>query len=227
MTVYAFAFLRCPDTSLKLPFGIHIPVEITCVGELAAITESGISIDALQNDDNKLMQAIVAHDRALRAVFEQTTILPLRFGTCFVDGDRLIEHLQNHLSDYLKTLDDLTGKAEYMLKVIPLEFESEAPSAEAKGKAYLLEKKRRYHAQVAYQQKQQDELDDLVQIITQTYRCTIADRPDSKIKKINILCDRQHEEALLEAYQHWRDRYQLWDLNLSEALPPYHFISDP
>lgn len=227
MTVYAFAFLRCPEAPLNLPLGINTSVDITCVGDLAALTESGISIDSLQNDDNRLMQAILAHDRVLRAIFEQTVILPLRFGTCFVSGDRLVEHLQSHTSDYLASLDSLRGKAEYMLKAIPIELEEdETTSSEKRGKAYLLEKKKRYQAQSAYQQKQHDEFDDLLQLVTQEYRCTFSDTQDSEIKKINILHDRQEESTLLKTYHQWRERYKAWELHLSEALPPYHFISD-
>lgn len=226
MTVYAFAFLRCPDTPLSLPLGINTSVEVTCVGDIAALTESGIAIEALQHDDNSLMQAILAHDRVLRAVFEQTVILPLRFGTCFVDGDRLVEHLQNNAPDYRKTLNELTGKAEYMLKAIPIEQEEAAMPTETQGKAYLLEKKRRYQAQFAYQQSQKEELDDLLQTVTQTYRSHLSDSPNSDVTKINVLCDRQEEDTLLSQVQQWRDRYRAWELNLSEALPPYHFISD-
>lgn len=225
MTVYAFAFLRCPSTPLTLPLGINTSVEVTCSGDLAAVTESGISIDALQHDDNSLMQAILAHDRVLRAIFEQTVILPLRFGTCFVDGDRLLEHLQSHAPDYREILDDLTGKAEYMIKAIPIEQEDKEMPTESRGKAYLLEKKRRYQAQSAYQQSQQEELDDLLQKVTQIYRSQVSDTQDSDVTKISLLCDRQEEATLLSQVQQWRDRYQAWELNLSEALPPYHFIS--
>lgn len=225
MTVYTFAFLRCPTTAFTLPIGIHSSVEVTCVGDVAAITESNISIDALQANDNNLMQAILAHDRVLRAIFEQTVILPLRFGTCFVTGDRLIEHLQNHSSTYLKSLDNLSGKAEYMLKAIPLELETQPIGVEKKGKAYLLEKKKQYQAQSSYQQQQRDELDDLLHLIDQAYHYVFAPNDDSDIKKINILHSRNEEDSLLQTYLQWRDRYQAWDLHLSEALPPYHFIS--
>jgi len=225
MTVYAFAFLRCPDTPLSLPAGINAPVEVTCAGDVAAIIESDISIDALQNDDNRLMQAILAHDRVLRAIFEQVTILPLRFGTCFVDGDRLVEHLEVHAVDYLDVLENLTGKAEYMLKAVPIECQEETASSEKRGKAYLLEKKKRYQAQFAYQQTQQEQLDDLLEQVTQIYRSTVTDSQDADVKKVNLLCDRREEDTLLDRYQQWRDRYSTWNLHLSEALPPYHFIS--
>lgn len=226
MTVYAFAFLRCPTTDLNLPLGINTSVEVTCVGDVAAITESGIAIDSLQDNNKNLMEAILAHDRVLRAIFEQTAILPLRFGTCFVNGDRLVEHLQHHTLEYLQSLDDLSGKAEYMLKVIPLELEEEPISNEKRGKAYLLEKKKQYQAQSSYQQKQRDELDDLLHMISQAYHYVFANSEDSEIKKINILHSRQEEETLLQTYLQWRDRYKAWELHLSEALPPYHFISE-
>ncbi|MEB3211065.1 MAG: GvpL/GvpF family gas vesicle protein [Leptolyngbyaceae bacterium] len=226
MTVYVYAFLRRPTVALTLPPGINSSVEIACVGDIAAITESGIAIEALQSDDANLMQAIVAHDRVLRAIFEQTAILPLRFGTCFVSGDRLMEHLHQHASTYLTSLEDLSGKAEYMLKAIPLELETPPIDQETKGKAYLLEKKRQYQAQSSYQQQQRDELDDLLHLIDQAYPYVFAASDDSEVKKINILHSRKEEDSLLQTYLQWRDRYQSWDLHLSEALPPYHFISD-
>jgi hypothetical protein len=225
MTVYAFAFLRCPTTPLTLPTGINSSVELMCVGEIAAVIEPDISIEALQANDKNLMQAILAHDRVLRSIFEQTAILPLRFGTCFVNGDRLVEHLQQHESSYLESLADLSGKAEYMLKAIPLERETQTMTQEKKGKAYLLEKKKQYQAQSSYQKQQRDELDELLNIIDQAYHYVFSPNDDSEIKKINILHSRKEEESLLKTYLQWRDRYQSWDLHLSEALPPYHFIS--
>ncbi|NJR66901.1 MAG: hypothetical protein HC772_18870 [Leptolyngbyaceae cyanobacterium CRU_2_3] len=74
--MYIYAFLPNPTRLLALPLGISGSLQIIAVKDLAALVELDLDVLALQDSDERLMQAILAHDRVTRAVFQQTTLLP-------------------------------------------------------------------------------------------------------------------------------------------------------
>lgn len=225
MALYTYAFVRQSEEALSLPVGIQQQPQFLSTGQLSAIVEPDLDIEQLQADDDKLIQAVIAHDRVIQSVFEQTVVLPLRFGTCFTSADRLLEHLKQRSPAYEKFLLDFAGKAEYTLKVSPLDPPVKPAVTQAKGKEYLLQKKRQYQAQTSYQQQQQDEFDQLLQLIDELYPVESGNSIDSDLRRLNLLCDR-HDEALLKShYQTWSENCSCWELSLSEALPPYHFVA--
>jgi len=200
------------------------PLQLIYLHDLAALVEPEVDFDALQQRDEQLMRAILSHDRTLREVFEMVDILPLRFGTRFVSRTALMEHLETNQAAYLEKLDQLKGRAEYSLKLVPRSLPESEISDEIKGKNYFLEKKRRLQQHVEYQQQQRMELEELQEVITQSYPCLISE-PQDAVERLYLLGDR-HEKALLqEQVQQWQNKYSLWELVLGEALPPYHFVS--
>ncbi len=116
---YIYGFLSTPATVLELPIGIKDRVLAIAHAGVSALVEPQVSLESLQNDDERLIQAVLSHDRVICEVFRQTTILPLRFGTCFVSKESLVTHLESHAEEYLEKLRQLNGKAEYILKFIP------------------------------------------------------------------------------------------------------------
>lgn len=225
MALYTYSFVQPSEYSLALPMGIQQPTQLLGVDQLSAIVEPDLDIERLQTDDEQLMQAVLAHDRVIQSIFEQTMVLPLRFGTCFTSAERLLDHLEQRSLSYQKFLSDYAGKAEYTLKAIPLEPSAARPATPAKGKEYLLQKKRQYQAQASYQQRQQDEFDNLLQSINALYPYESGNSLDSDIRRINLLCDRNKESKLREHCQTWNVACTSWELSLSDALPPYHFVS--
>lgn len=224
MPLYTYAFVRSSEDSLVLPVGIQQQTQILGIEELSAVVEPELDIDGLQNDDEKLMQAVFAHDRVIQTIFEQTAVLPLRFGTCFTSTDRLLEHLEQRLPAYQKFLSEFTGKAEYTLKASPLNPPAEPASTQTRGKEYLLRKKRQYQAQASYQEKQEEEFEQLLSNIHEHYLTESGKSLDSDIRRVNLLCDRQDEPRLSTHYQGWCEACTCWELSLSTALPPYHFV---
>lgn len=225
MAIYTFAFTHRLDNPPPLPPGIQHTVEIFDVGDLAAVVEHDISIEQLQIDDQKLMQAVLIHDQVIRSIFESTVVLPLRFGTCFVNSDRLLEHLTARAPSYLKALEDLAGKAEYTLKATPTALPNSVDASQVRGRDYLVQKKKQYQVKSDYLHKQQDEFNALLKEIEDQYPHTVIKNSDTELRKISLLCDRRQETAVLNQLHSWQLQYPKWDLQLSEALPPYHFAS--
>jgi hypothetical protein len=137
---YTYAFLETPATVLELPVGIGVSVLLISHAGVSALVEPEVSLESLQNDDERLIQAVLSHDRVICELFRQTTILPLRFGTSFVSKESLLTYLEFHAEEYLEKLRQLNGKAEYILKFIPRTLDEPVITPEAGGRQYFLAK---------------------------------------------------------------------------------------
>jgi hypothetical protein len=222
--MYTYAFLPSPARALVLPEGIERSLQLVHGDGLAALVETDLAIEELQQNDKQLMRAVVAHDRVIRDIFQQTVLLPLRFGTCFVSRQGLLEHLEVHKAEYLEKLAGLQGKAEYLLKLVPIAPFDQVVSPDMRGKDYFLAKKQLYQAQVEQQQQQQAERQWIIEAIAQTYPRWVQSEPNSDIERIYLLTDRQHEATLSDHLRTWQGHCSHWDLSVSEPLPPYHFV---
>lgn len=222
--MYTYAFFKTPATPLSLLPGIEGDVQIVTSDQLSALVEPDLALETLQEDDSQLVQAVLNHDRMICELFWQTTILPLRFGTCFASLEALLTHLADHQEKYLAKLNQLEGKAEYRLKLTPLELPESTPPPDAKGKQYFLAKKQQYETHKALQDQQQGELQAVLSAIAQTYPDCILTAAKAGVEKLYLLVDRQEEATLYERLQSWQDQGSQWELMLGEALPPYHFV---
>ncbi len=227
--MYTYAFFKTPAAELTLPPGIAGDVQVVGNDQIAALVESALNLELIQQDDTRLVQAVLTHDRIICELFWQTSILPLRFGTWFVSLDSLLAHLDTHQAAYLEKLTQFEGKAEYTLKLVPQELNEVPIAPELKGKAYFVAKKELYATQAAQQTQQALELEQLFSLIGETYpqHCRNAIPPDrhpTDSPKIYLLIDRHQEGELYHHLQEWQNRSPLWELILSEALPPYHFV---
>lgn len=219
--MYTYAFLSTIPP--KLPEGIFGSLQIISADGLAALVEPDLAAESLQKNDQQLVQAVLSHDRVIRELFEQTTVLPLRFGTCFASRQGLIEHLETNSAEYLIKLAGLQDKAEYALKLTPIAFPEATIGANVKGKDYFLAKKEIYQAQAAWQSEQQRELEALFEAIAQQYPW-MKGEADNDIERIYLLGDRQSEPLLPTSLKTWRLHSAHWELILGEPLPPYHFV---
>lgn len=226
VTVYTYAFLKIPASPLELPAGIAGKVELVAGDSLAALVEPGLCVEEINNDDRQLMLAVVSHDRVIREVFRQTAVLPLRFGTCFVSVGGMLAHLLARQEEYLQKLEVFAGKAEYMLKFLPLSPPvSEVPS-EARGKQYFLAKKQRYQTQQDFQTQQAAQWQEVQRLIAQVYPDAVAGGAVDSTERIYLLGAREDEARLLDLLQAWQQVCSHWELQLGEPVPPYHFVGD-
>jgi hypothetical protein len=218
--MYTYAFLA--DIPSELPEGILGSLQVIAVEGLAALVEPNLAPGLLQENDKQLVQAVISHDRVIRELFEQTAVLPLRFGTYFKTQQGLVEHLQAHRSEYLQRLEGLQGKAEYSLKLTPIAFVEPAIGEDIKGKDYFLAKKQIYQHQATWQSEQKAELETLLETIAQHFPQWVKGEADQGVERIYLLSESESE--LLESFQNWQNQLPHWELVLGEALPPYHFV---
>ncbi|MBD2074733.1 GvpL/GvpF family gas vesicle protein [Phormidium sp. FACHB-592] len=223
--MYTYAFCQTPLTPLELPQGIATTVQMVTVGQLAAIVEPAVSLEPLQQDDTLLVQAALAHDRVIRSLCLKSTILPLRFGTCFNSLQGLSAHLETYQQAYLSQLTHLNGKAEYTLKLMLLEPPDAVIAPEIKGKNYFLAKKQQYQQQLLYQQQQQAAIEQIEQAVLQTYPEYCGSQDATGVKAMHLLVNRDHEQQLCDFIQALQQQYPQLQLVLGAALPPYHFVS--
>jgi len=221
--IYAYAFLAIPSSPLTLPLGMRRSVEILATPTLAAAIEPAIALEELQQTDASLMQAVVDHDRVIQTLFQQITVLPLRFGTCFASHQTVLDHLIRHEQTYQTQLTHLASRAEYVLRLMPLE-PPELTPAETSGKAYFLAKKQQYQQAQVWQQQQQQQRADLLRAITEHYEPWQLRQTEGTETKIYLLLQGDEETHLHDALLGWQGEFPGWQLALSAPLPPYHFL---
>lgn len=219
--MYTYAFLSSSQP-LELPEGIWGSLELIQTESLAALVEPNFPVESLQQADRLLMQAVLSHDRIIQEVFQQTTVLPLRFGTYFISRQGLIDHLKSHQQDYSAKLSQLQGMAEYTLKLtaVPCPI-PDSPTADAKGKDYFLAKKQLYQQQADWQQQQQLDLEALIEQVNARYFVQRGETEGQQ--KLYLLSDQQREPELQQQLSQWQ-QCSGWQISMSEALPPYHFV---
>ncbi|KGF73299.1 hypothetical protein DO97_20955 [Neosynechococcus sphagnicola sy1] len=224
--MYTYAFCHTPTTPLRFPAGFANPVALISQGEIAAVVEPALFPDGLPEEDQQLIQAVVSHDRVLRELFAQIPLLPLRFGTRFGSCEALLSYLDSHRQDYLEKLASVAGKAEYILKLIPQPFAPAPPSAPevGQGREYFLAKKQRYQTQLAQQQQQIEERQAVIAAIAQFYPDLRAGEVQDQGERFYLLIDLALEPTLDQQLQVWQTLSPHWQLQRSEALPPYHFV---
>jgi hypothetical protein len=229
--MYTYAFIH-RIASVTLPEGISGQLQIIGADNVIAIAEPNLNLETLQSSDDRLLQSVLQHDRVIRDLFLQTTVLPLRFGTLFVSEEKLVEHLQTHETVYLQQLDRLAGQAEYTLKLVPGDRPESLLPAETSGRDYFLAKKQRLLEQQIYQQQQQQQFQQLqaeIQLFLQNALPNAANKlilaePQDSIERIYLLCPQSIESRLIEVLENWRRICTDWHLSLDEGLPPYHFV---
>lgn len=229
-TIYTYAFLP-PDATLVLPEGIAGALHRIPVDSLDVLAEFDLDIEALQSDDARLMRAVLHHDQVIREAFEQTDLLPLRFGTCFRSPTDLENHLRDNAETYLKKLAKVKGKAEYTVRLKPIAASASAIPAQAGGKAYFLAKKRQFQEQFEQQQLRQQQRDGLREAIAQHYPHLHLAEPRDGMERLYFLGNFIRNTDLADASQqpqshleHWQSLCPLWELALDAPLPPYHFV---
>ncbi|MBH8572093.1 GvpL/GvpF family gas vesicle protein [Nostocaceae cyanobacterium CENA369] len=226
MSIYAYALLVPIASPLVLPVGMERNTELVYSSGLAAIVEPEISLEALQASDEHLLQAVLNHDRVIRELFQQTPLLPLRFGSGFTSQEKLLNHLEEQQEQYLETLTQLRDKVEYTLKATPRDLLDESDTIDTRGKAYLLAKKQRYQTQQAFQAQQCEQWELLHQLILKTYTNVICETQKPDVRQIHFLAQRNDSTLSTQQFSLWQIQCSHWQLVLSEPLPPYHFLKN-
>ncbi len=224
--IYTYAFLNTPtsDVYLNLPKGNVAQVHLINGTSISAIVEPEISSNSFQNDDEQTIQMVLAHDRVIRELFQQTTVLPLRFGTYFNSAANLLNHIESHTQEYQDKLDSIQGKEEYTLKLIPQSFKEAPKPSGGSGRNYFLAKKENYENQKKFNNAQSEEKYSLLNSITQIYQSSMIVEQHPEEVRLYILVNRDEKVLLSEQFLTWQKACPRWNLILGEPLPPYHLM---
>ncbi len=227
--VYTFAFLSAPPPQQK-PRGLRDEaIDYVVVGELAAAVDPGVSLEALQQSDERLLEAVVRHDQVICNLCQEQTVLPLRFGTVFISESRLREHLSQHQRSYQSRLQALRGAGEYLFKAWVSGSDADPQADDGgpslSGRAYLLAKKQQYERQQQRQQQQEAESEDLVRQLQAQVPGPIhpGQTQGEEILRLYLLLHTDEAEALTQGLQQWQQARPHWQVRLEGPLPPYHF----
>jgi hypothetical protein len=237
--LYTFAILLAPEPDER-PLGLMgKPIQyLQCDrpynrphNRLVAAIEPDVDIEALKLlPEQSLMQAIVQHDRLICELFNQRTLLPLRFGTAFVSIEALESYLQKESERLLASLERLEGYGEFLITGTAI-----APKVESapnlKGKDYLLAKRSLYLQQEQWRSQLQQEVMDYRQTLTDCLNSEIykpvfqqVETQGSEDVRVYGLLPRSQVEQLHQASRSWEDQHSHWQISWSAALPPYHFL---
>lgn len=210
MPVYAYAI--CASAPFQLPAGIQQSLVAIAQPPLTLVAEADLDLRLAK--EAELIEAVVAHDRIVCALFAQTPLLPIRFGTHFESIAAVTAHLAAERDRYLSQLAALGDHAEYCLKLTPTDA-PDLPEASGSGRAYFQAKK------------------DRVTRLSQ-WQAAQAEAKTAWITHLETLgAHIQADAAGLRAYflaaptqlPEW-DSDPYWQLELSGTLPPYHFVDD-
>jgi hypothetical protein len=229
--IYTFAILLAPAPA-NLPLGIMgKPIQYLQSDLLIAAIDPDVDIEALKLlPEQSLMQAIVHHDRLICELFNDRTLLPLRFGTAFVSISALETYLQEENEKLLASLQRLDGYAEFLITGSAIAPKSEV-ATNLKGKDYLLAKRSQYLQQEQWRSQLQQEVLDYRQTLINNLDLELykpefqhVETQGSEDVRVYVLLPRSQVEDLQDALRSWEDQYTHWQISWSQPLPPYHFL---
>ncbi|PZO35990.1 MAG: hypothetical protein DCF19_22560 [Pseudanabaena frigida] len=230
--IYTFAILLAPAPA-NLPLGITgKPIQYLRSDRLIAAIEPDVDIEALKLlPEQSLMQAIVHHDRLICELFNNRTLLPLRFGTAFVSISALETYLQEENEKLLASLQRLDGYAEFLITGSAIAPKSEV-ATDLRGKDYLLAKRSQYLQQEQWRSQLQQEVLAYRQTITDNLNLDLykpefqhVETQGSEDVRVYALLPRSQVAQLQQALRSWEDQHSHWQISWSDALPPYHFLN--
>ena len=230
--LYTFAILLAPVPD-NLPLGIMgKPIQYLQCDRLIAAIEPDVDIEALKLlPEQSLMQVIVQHDRLICELFNDRTLLPLRFGTAFVSIGALETYLKEEGERLLASLERLDGYAEFLITGSAIAPKAEA-AANLKGKDYLLAKRSQYLQQEQWRSQLQAEVLDYRQTITDSLNPDLykpefqhVETQGSEDVRVYALLPRSQVEYLQKILRSWEAEHSHWQIAWSQPLPPYHFLN--
>jgi hypothetical protein len=111
------------------------------------------------------------------------------------------------------------------LKLLPIEESFDTPSLNGnlRGRELFRTDDPNFHEHQAEVQ-QRKEFQQVLDAVGQNYPNYILREPNEGVEKLYVLVDRQDEMTLYQHLNEWQRQCPHWELELGEALPPYHFV---
>jgi hypothetical protein len=228
--IYVYALIATPAVDLSVfPVGIRNPLAVIGQNGLYGVVEPDAFEEGLPQADQVLLDAVLQHDRIVQGLFQQTPVLPLRFGSQFLDGTQLAAYLAEHGALYREQLQQFQDQAEFTLSFTPRSVTATSAGATTsapeppKGREYFLAKKQRLLAENDRLQVQQSQWLSLQQSIQRAYPHCLWSDPENP--RAYLLVSFKREPHLHKQVQQWEQTYSEWEIEVSVPLPPYHFVT--
>jgi hypothetical protein len=201
----------------------------------------------VQNNTAEILQA---HENIIDTLMQETTVVPLKFGTILKDENSALKMLENDEEKFKSLLAKFRGKVEWGLKVYADKQSLRRYIIHSDPKfMYLEDKQKKMSRGAAYLlgRKMEEEIEDHVvdqftQVAEEIFQACGKDAVEAKLndtlpqkvtgkKKEMILnaaylVEREKGDHLQQRGQSFRDKYAFLglDLEFSGPWPPYNFI---
>ncbi len=198
-------------------------------------------------DATWLQEKVLAHERVIRTIFADHTIIPMKFGTLFESAERVQAMLVEHCAEFLELLGKLDGKEEWGVKIFTdrrlLREEIQENDAAIKrrraeiaqkgaGAAYLLQQKlndeiavRVEQAIVDYAQRAYTRLlswtveGRVLRLLTPE----MTGRPEEMILHAAYLVEWERVPLLLVDVESLKAEHSWWQVECTGPWAPYNF----
>lgn len=227
MTLYAYCIVEDVDTLDVSVRGIaNAPVSMLKIDEFGIVVSESESFPLTQSE------SVMAHAAVVRSLLDQTTSLPLRFGTVLTE-QQLRHYVATYKPALKKNLAHVRGCVEMDLKIIwqqakPVAAQPPENEKQGPGTAFL-EKKRR---ELVGDERQAGQKIELSNLLREQLGGLIRDeRIDLHPSRTGMLAGVFHlvERANIERYQknvqEIRNNRPDLNIRLSGPWPPYSFAN--
>lgn len=192
--------------------------------DLAVIVSEHNPQDALNQKSG------VDHARVIADCFQQSTVLPFRFGTVFSDDEALRKSIRSNQRQFLGNIDKVRGKTEMHLKILVdacCGRESEKhPAIERVGSEYLTnlrENASRARERQTRARAVSFQMHRLFLPLDEEVSCRLTES-GKMILDIAHLIDRKHVERYQNKFVTTSSMMRECHMQISGPWPPYHFV---
>ena len=172
----------------------------------------------------------VDHARVIADCFQQSTVLPFRFGTVFNDDESLRKSIRSNQRQFLGNIEKLRGKTEMHLKVFVDDCASHAADkhapVEAQGREYftsLRENAGRQRERQTRARAVSFQMHRLFMPLDEEVSCRLTESGKMMLD-IAHLIDRKCVERYLNKFSTTSALMRQYQMQLSGPWPPYHFV---
>jgi hypothetical protein len=184
------------------------------------------------NPEEPLIQqkAGVDHARVIAACFQQSTVLPFRFGTIFHDDESLRKSIRSNQRQFQTNIEKLRGKAEMHLKILLDDCASregeKKPCAEKVGREYLSnlrESASRLRERQTRARAVSFQMHRLFAPLDEEISCRLAES-GKMLLDVAHLIDRKGVERYQNKFTTTVTQMRDCRMQVSGPWPPYHFV---
>jgi hypothetical protein len=226
MTLYAYCIVEDLDLLLSVRGIADAPVSLLKIDEFGIVISEGESFPLTERE------SVMAHAAVVRSFLDQTTLLPLRFGTVLTE-QQLRHYVATYKPALKKNLAHVRGCVEMDLKIIWQHVKPDAnqpPEQEKQGPGTaFLEKKRRDLLGDERQSAQKTELSDMLRGhlggLIRDEQIELHPSKTGILAAVFHLVQRANAERYKEIVQEIRNNRPDLNIRLSGPWPPYSFAN--